>query len=187
MDIQSMTKNELIDELAVCGVKLHPNTGIKKLQDTLSNLQVSNSNNDEEIKMKTITETKPKETPKGVVLTQEQAAMRLVRIVVRSNNPNQTEKTGAIFSVGSSIINKGRSVRKYVPFNNEEGWHVPHMLYQHILNSECQIWKTVKDRSGNSVRTPHRIKAYNVELLPPLTGKELHELADRQKAANNLG
>ena len=61
------------------------------------------------------------------------------------------------------------------------------MMYQHILNSECQIWKTVKDRSGNSVRTPHRIKAYNVELLPPLTGKELHELADRQKAANNLG
>jgi hypothetical protein len=148
MDIQSMTKNELIDELAVCGVKLHPNTGIKKLQDTLSNLQVSNSNNDEEINMETVTETKPKVLPKEVKLTPTQDAMRLIRIVVRSNNPNQVAKTGAIFTSCSSSVNKGKSVKKYVPFNNEEGWHVPHIIYEKLLNAECQIWKSEKRPNG---------------------------------------
>ena len=51
--------------------------------------------------------------------------MKLTRVVVVPNDSTMANYPGLIFTVGSSGINNGQMIKKFVPFNNEEGWHVP--------------------------------------------------------------
>jgi len=83
-------------------------------------------------------------------------------------------------------LNNGKPVKKYIPFNNEEGWHIPNILYQHLLAAECQIFAKVT-RNGQDFMEPKNIKAFNVEVLPPLTEEERQKLAIKQKATGSIG
>lgn len=115
-------------------------------------------------------------------LTPTQKAMRLVRIVVIPNDPLLATYPGLIFTVGSSRVNNGRMIKKFVPFGNEEGWHVPHIIYEQILHAEMQKFKTVKLPNGEKGLVPYISKKFNVQVLPPLTKAELQKLATAQKA-----
>lgn len=110
-------------------------------------------------------------------------ANKLVRIRVSCMNPNKKEHEGEIFTVGNSIVG---TIKKYVPFNNEEGWHVPQMIYQMMLERQCQIFFTVKAPNGQKVRKGKLIKEFAIEILPALTQVELKELGDRQAIAHNI-
>jgi len=109
-------------------------------------------------------------------MTNKEAASRLVRIRVNCMNPDKTEWEGQIFSVGNSKY----SFKKYVPFNNDEGWYVPNMIYQHLKERKCQIFRTQKDDRGNKTRVGTLIHEFAVELMDPLTPEELKALAQRQ-------
>jgi len=106
-------------------------------------------------------------------------AGRLVRIRVACMNPNKRDWEGEMYTVGNRFV----KFKKYVPFNNDEGWHVPQMMLNMMRDRECQVFFTKKDNRGNKTRHGKLIKELNIEVMEPLTSDELHDLAQRQAMA----
>jgi hypothetical protein len=117
------------------------------------------------------------ETPNQRRLRLKKDATALVRIKLSCMNPAKKEWEGEIFTAGNSLIG---SVKKFVPFNADEGWHVPRIIFNVIRDRMCQVFITIKDAKGNSVRKGKLIREFNVEVLPNLTEVELAELATQQ-------
>ncbi len=195
MQVEEMTSKQISDELSNHGVKMHFNTKREKLEKTLKATQDGTS----------IDESMETSDSGGVHLTEaeliandfmwngveleglrEANAQKLIRVIVRSNNPLKRDHTGDIFTVGNKALNHGKPVKKYIPYNNEEGWHIPNILYEHLMAAECQIFKKVT-RNGQEFMEPTNIKAFNIEILPPLTEEEMEQLKIKQKATGSIG
>lgn len=156
------------------GISYHPSIGLDKLRDKVNAALVPTE------------EDKPvvvDESESAVRRRQQQEALELVRIRVSCMNPNKKEWEGEIFSVGNNLVG---TQRKYVPFNIDEGWHVPRIIYNMIADRQCQVFVSVKDERGNTVRKGKLIKEFAVEVLPQLTTEELTELARRQAMAKSI-
>ena len=110
-------------------------------------------------------------------------ATKLVRVIVRPNDPNKAEYSGDYFSIGNEVLG---FITKFVPYNNEEGWHVPRILVDQIKAQQVQLWRTKKLSNGMDSKEGYLTNAYNVTELPPLTKSELEELARRQKEYNSV-
>ncbi len=202
--INGMTDDELRQELADNGVTLHHKTGSKKLASTLAAVRTKEYKEDPKdskleitgnVKHRSLSGSTPesraakeKHIASINTLTAEQAAMKLVRVVVTPNDPLMVNYPGLIFTVGMSGINNGRMIKKFVPFSNEEGWHVPTIILRQIESAEMQKFKTVTRPNGEKVLEPYLTKKFNVQILPDLTPGELKTLADQQAAAGfNVG
>ena len=191
--INGMTDDEIKQELADNGVTLHHKTGTKKLASTLADVRTKEYKEDP----KKSDLTGPSEAARAAKakhmyaidnLTPTQQAMKLVRIIVTPNDPNMVNYPGLIFTVGMSGINNGRMIKKFVPFSNEEGWHVPTIILRQIESAEMQKFKTITRPNGEKVLEPYLTKKFNVQILPDLTKEELKRLADQQAAAGfNVG
>ena len=186
--INSMTDDEMRQELADNGVTLHHKTGTKKLASTLAEVRTKEYKEDP----KKSDLTGPSEAARAAKakhmyaidnLTPTQQAMKLVRVIVTPNDPLMINYPGLIFSVGASGLNNGQMVKKFVPFNNEEGWHVPQIILNQIINSQMQKFKTVTKGNGEKVLEPYLTKKFNVRILDPLNKEELETLAIANKAA----
>ena len=194
MNMNEMTSKQISDKLAEHGIKMHFNSSRTKLEEALQKLNITNGE-DNNMEVQT-TETN------GTVITdamlddfsyngveleglREQDALKLIRVIVRPNDPLKLESAGEIFSYGSDLIDN-KFTKKYVPFNNEEGWHITNMMLENIKAAECQIFKKVT-RNGQESMEAQKIKAYNVAVLPPLTQAEIDKIAVRQKSTNSVG
>ena len=105
-------------------------------------------------------------------------ALALVRIRLTCMNPVKRDWPGEIITTGNAGVG---TIKKFVPFTGaDDGWHVPHMLYEVLRDRQCQIFTTVKSKNGVSVRRGKLIKEFAIEVLPPLTKEDLTELARRQ-------
>ena len=111
-------------------------------------------------------------------------AARLVRIRVTCMNPNKKDWEGEMYTVSNSVAG---TFKKYVPFNAENGWHVPNIIYKHMLERKCQIFYTVKGPQGNKIRKGKLVPELNIEVLEPLTRTEIKDLATQQAMAGNIG
>ena len=184
--INSMTDEEIRQELTDNGVTLHHKTGTKKLASTLADVRTKEYKEDP----KKSDLTGPSEAAKAAkakhlaaMQTPEKLAMKLTRVVVTPNDPAMVNYPGLIFSVGATGLNNGRMVKKFVPFNNEEGWHVPQILLNQIENGQMQKFKTVVRANGEKVLEPYLTKKFNVRILDPLTGEEVEKVLAASKAA----
>jgi ribosomal protein L16 Arg81 hydroxylase len=119
----------------------------------------------------------PAETERQKVARIRAEAEALVRIRVTCMNPMKKDWNGEIITVGNRAVG---TLKKYVPFNADEGWHVPQMIYDVLKARQCQIFVTEKTKNGVSVRKGKLIKEFAIEVLDPLTKDELAELARRQ-------
>ena len=104
-------------------------------------------------------------------------AIRLVRIRVTCMNPNKREWQGEVLSARNRYTG---TVKKFIPFNADQGWHVPYILYQFIKDKKCQVFINTKDSNGRSTKTPKLVNEYSVEVLPELTRQELKDLGLKQ-------
>ena len=184
--INSMTDEEIRQELTDNGVTLHHKTGTKKLASTLAQVRTKEYKEDP----KTPDLTGPSEAAKAAkakhlaaMQTPEKLAMKLIRVVVTPNDPAMVNYPGLIFSVGATGLNNGRMVKKFVPFNNEEGWHVPQIIFNQIENGQMQKFRTVTRANGEKVLEPYLTKKFNVRILDPLTREELEQVAAANKVA----
>jgi len=190
MKIEEMTSKQISDELSTHGVTMHYNSKREKLEEALlaiDDVDVAVATKEPVV----ITEEELAANDfmwNGVELEgmREAHAMKLIRVIVRSNDPLKREHAGEIFTVGNRSVNKGKPVKKYIPFNNEEGWHVPNILFEHLKAAECQIFAKVT-RNGQDFMEPKNIKAFNVEVLPPMTEEDRKQLEIRQKATGSIG
>ena len=155
------------------GISYHPSIGLEKLREKVNAALAV-------------------EKPAGVAAEEDEAAQRrraieeatkLVRVRVNCMNPAKKEWSGEIITVGNSVVG---THKKYIPFNAEDGWHIPHIMYEALLGRECQVFVTVTDSRGNKSRKGRIIKEFAVEVLPPLSQEELAELARRQAMAGNV-
>ena len=129
-------------------------------------------------------EDKPVAEPEMDRAALQKSASELMRIRVTCMNPAKKEWEGEIFTVGNAVVG---TFKKYVPFNADEGWHVPRIIYEQLKDRECQVFTTVRDSRGNSTRKGKLIKEFAIEVLPNLTEEEIKELAQRQAMAKSVG
>jgi len=106
-------------------------------------------------------------------------ATRQVRVIVTCKDPAKQNWEGEIITVGNDVIG---DIKKYVPFNIEEGYHIPQIIYNMLKDRECTIFVNKKGKDGKYVQTAKIIKAHSVEVLPDLTQEELDALAAEQSA-----
>lgn len=168
----------VVDELTalkaradMMGVKYHPSISLEKLKEKIT----AHMNAGED---------KPVAEPEMDRAALQKSASELMRIRVTCMNPAKKEWEGEIFTVGNSVVG---TFKKYVPFNADEGWHVPRIIYEQLKDRECQVFTTVRDSRGNSTRKGKLIKEFAIEILPNLTEEEIKELAQRQAMAKSVG
>ena len=164
------------------GVKFHPSISLEKLREKVNAAVTSDGAATSEEEAKDPAEPK-QETIGEKRKRLKTEALKLVRIRLTCLNPAKKEWEGEIITVGNSLIG---SVKKFVPFNADDGWHVPHVIYQQLKERQCQIFYTATDARGNKVRKGKLIKEFAIEVLPPLTKEELDELARRQAMAKAI-
>ena len=162
------------------GVTYHPTIGVDKLREKVA-AAIAGTPEPKN--------TEVVEVPEVVVETIEQRRMRkrkeanaLMRVNVSCMNPAKKEWDGELITAGNTLVG---TFSKFVPFNTEDGWHIPHIIYEQMRDRQCQIFVTVKDARGNSSRKGKLIKEFAIEVLPTLTADELSELARRQAASNS--
>ena len=164
------------------GVKFHPSISLEKLREKVNAAVTSEGAATSEEEAKDPAEPK-QETIGEKRKRLKTEALKLVRIRLTCLNPAKKEWEGEIITVGNSLIG---SVKKFVPFNADDGWHVPYVIYQQLKERQCQIFYTATDARGNKVRKGKLIKEFAIEVLPPLTKEELDELARRQAMAKAI-
>ena len=164
------------------GVKFHPSISLEKLREKVNAAVTSDGAATSEEEAKDPAEPK-QETIGEKRKRLKTEALKLVRIRLTCLNPAKKEWEGEIITVGNSLIG---SVKKFVPFNADDGWHVPYVIYQQLKERQCQIFYTATDARGNKVRKGKLIKEFAIEVLPPLTKEELDELARRQAMAKAI-
>ena len=164
------------------GVKFHPSISLEKLREKVNAAVTSDGAATSEEEAKDPAEPK-QETIGEKRKRLKTEALKLVRIRLTCLNPAKKEWEGEIITVGNSLIG---SVKKFVPFNADDGWHVPHVIHQQLKERQCQIFYTATDARGNKVRKGKLIKEFAIEVLPPLTKEELDELARRQAMAKAI-
>jgi hypothetical protein len=110
-------------------------------------------------------------------------ALKLVRVNVTCKDPMKSSWEGEIISAGNDVIG---DVKKYIPFDTDDGWHVPQIIINILESKECTVFKRKRGADGQHINEARQIKAYNIEYLDPLSQEELDELAREQAAANNI-
>jgi len=110
--------------------------------------------------------------------------MKLVRIRITCMNPNKKGVNAEYFTVGNKYIG---TVRKLVPFENENGWHVPYCIYEMIRDKKfLQVTSRTDPKTNTPIITRRYVREYAIEVMEPLTQKELKELGQRQMASGAI-
>ena len=106
-------------------------------------------------------------------------ALKLVRVIITCKDPMKSNWEGEIISVANDVIG---DIKKYVPFDVAEGWHIPQMIINVLESKECTVFRQKRGKDGKNVSDTKQIKAYSIEYLEPLTTEEMNELARDQVA-----
>lgn len=174
------TLESLKSKATTLGIQFHPNIGVDSLRERIN---AKMDGDDEPASFKNDSVEIKEETKMQRHARLRREASKLVRINVTCMNPNMREHTGAIYTVSNSVVG---THRKYVPFDTEDGFHVPNIIYQSMKERKCQVFHSVPDGRGGKKRVGKLIRELNIEVLPPLTKKEIEELRIKQAMANNL-
>ena len=167
------------------GIKYHPNSGAAKLR---AKLDAHNSKDAQGLQGNDISSLqKERKAGRGYLTHAEYVTetaqqkkkdiAKLVRVRITCMNPNKSEWEGEIFSVGSA---KMGTFKKYVPFNAEDGWHIPHIMFEAIKERKYTQFYNARGPRGEKSRKGKLMPEFSVEVLEPLTEAELKELAQRQ-------
>lgn len=198
-DEQDLTQNEL-DNLKVradrLGVKYHPSIGAEKLREKIAEAMAENPGEDQnqapdpepEPKAPTVEAAAPAAPVEETLAMKRKRlrneALKLIRIRVTCMNPAKKDWEGEIITTGNALVG---TISKYIPFNADQGWHVPYMLYLQLKDRQCQTFVNDKSKAGVTVRKGKLIKEFAIELMDPLTSDELKDLAQRQALAGSVG
>ena len=178
VDIVEEVQNEL-DKLrhraTMLGIEYHPRTSAETLRKKISEVL----DNEEKV----ISTTVSKNDSRQELL---QDNMRLVRLRITCMNPDKKDLPGEVITVANEIIGEAS---KFIPYGKEsdEGYHVPYFIYKFLKTCKYQSIRRDKDRrTGRVITTSKELPEYNLEILPPLSAKELSDLAQAQIAAGSL-
>ena len=178
VDVVEEVQSEL-DKLrhraTMLGIEYHPRTSAETLRKKISDALATDE------------EATPAPTTKHDAREQMiKDNMRLVRLRITCMNPDKKDLPGEVITVANEIIGEAS---KFIPYGKEsdEGYHVPYFIYKFLKTCKYQSIRREKDRrTGRTITTSKELPEYNLEILPPLTPKELNDLAQAQIAAGSL-
>lgn len=176
---EPITKDELTllkEQAKKLNISFSPNIGLDALKAKVKAV-LENEAPVEEVAAVSLVETSGKRRAR---LRKE--ANVLVRVIVSCRNPSKKEWQGEFFTVSNSVIG---TIKKYVLFDTEDGWHVPVALYNMIKERQYQHFYKVKV-DGKEVTRGKLVPEFNVQLLPQLSKEELQELAQRQAITRSI-
>jgi len=182
-------KEELMEEARSLGLDPHHATGELKLQE-LINAELSKGDNkvenepdpDKAQMDEPVTEVIKVETRSERMARLRKEQRKLVRVIVRCNNDNKKEWNGEIVTV----ICAAGTIKRYVPFDNENGWHIEQCILNNLENRTCQKFKNGRLGNGQRAKVSYMTKEFTIEKLKPLTKKELKELSSEQAARGSI-
>lgn len=168
------------------GIQFHPSIGIVKLREKVN----AKLNSDDEVAEPAAVVAKPTIRPSRAQLKAQyhtrlrKEANRLIRIRLTCMNPNKKDWPGEIFSVSNSVIG---TVKKFVPYQDaEDGYHVPHVIYEQLIDRKYQQFRKVKLPNGGEQMKGSLVKEFSIEVLPRLTSTELKDLATKQALNHSI-
>lgn len=176
-EAKPMTERETLEERAKrlgIGFNAKTSTEILKLKIE-EKLKKGNSNIDED-------DEEVDEEEKDARTKAFQEATKLIRVIVTPTTAEERELQGEIFTVANSLVG---TLRKFVPFGNEQGYHIPNIMYQMLKEKQIQIFRT-KKVNGQEIVEGKLIPAYSIQVLPPLTKEELKKLEQSQRARQSV-
>ena len=156
------------------GINYHPSISLPKLRDKVASAISDPVEEDLPVAAESDNERRSRK---------QKEASELIRIRLVCMNPNKKEWEGEVITAGNSTVG---TFKKYIPFNADEGWHVPRIIYNQLVERECQVFVSKKDSRGNTIRSGKVIKEFAIEVMPQLTSQELNELARRQAMAKSV-
>lgn len=184
-EVPKKSRMELLKERATAmGITFSPNIGedtlAKKIQSVIDSQGVTEDDLPEEGE-EVQTPVKPTRelSPGERAAKARKAAMKLIRIVVHPMDPLRSQLEGEIITGGNGVIG---TISKYVPFNAEQGYYVPEILYKILRDRKYLAHFTTTDSKGREINRHRLAPAFNVVVLPDLSEKELKRLAMDQRA-----
>jgi hypothetical protein len=111
--------------------------------------------------------------------------MRLVRVRITNMDPRKKDLPGEIFTVANRVLGV---VKKFIPYGEQtdNGYHIPYILYNALKERVFTNIKTRKGSNGRIIVETNDAREFALEVLPPLTEKELAALAAQQGAADGM-
>lgn len=110
-------------------------------------------------------------------------ARKNVRCIVTCHNPAKSSSTGEFHTVANGIVPK---ITTMVQYNVET--HVPQIILNMLRERTYEQFYTYKEeKTGDNLRRSRTIKEYSIQVLDPLTEKELQVIRERQISRNSVG
>ena len=108
---------------------------------------------------------------------------KLIRVRVTCMDPNKKNWPGEYFTISNGVIG---TIKRFVPYNNTEGWHIEKIIYDHMKTVQRMEFKEIKGPRGMKIKKPIQVPAYAIEVLDPLTPEQLKELAHKQAVNRSI-
>jgi len=114
----------------------------------------------------------------------QKEGLALIRCRIANLNPSKTDINGEFIVVANRYLG---TVRKYVPFHGAaaESYHLPKVLVDDLKGRMYQSVIT-KKKDGKIMHKVRRTPEYNIQILPPLTEKEMEDLKIQQSANHSF-
>ena len=175
--VEKSERDLLKDKADLLGISYASNISTDKLREL-----VNKANEPLEV-------TEPKQEKASANTTNEvdPVAIRLeltkkVRVLITCNDPLMKDyDTTPYYSFSNSTLTLPSIT---VPLGVE--WHIPNAYVGMLQAMECKLPVKAKDEKGRPITIRRTIKKYNVNILPPLTAKELEELKQAQIMRDGL-
>lgn len=167
------------------GNGFHPSIGKEKLQDKIKTYQeelfrtaqekrLAEAANEADPLPKNLPVTpQPNETKNQKRTRLLNEANRLVRVTVVCLNRDKSEWQGEILTFSNSFIG---TIKKFVPFNSENPYHVPTALITMMKERNHTIFKTKRDNMGRKIRYGVSVPEFSIVEHEALTTEEHAEL-----------
>lgn len=173
-DIQQDERASLEARANVLGIKYHPSLSLEKLRERVN----------EALRGNEPTERPEKNEDNGTKRARlKREAQKLIRCRIHCNDPAKKDWPGEVISVSNSVVG---TIKKYIPYNQDEPYHVPQIILNAMRDKKCQVFVKKKDKHNNSITETKLISAYTVDILTPLTEEELKALGQAQLARNSI-
>ncbi len=112
-------------------------------------------------------------------------AMALIRCRITNLDPKKKDLNGEIFTVANEYLG---TVKKFIPYGEvtDNGYHIPKCLYDNLKEREFTNITSRKLPGGKMITEYKDVREFAIEVLPPLTEKELAQLKTAQLASQGM-
>ena len=161
----------LMERATLMGIPFHPSIGVKNLK-----AKIAEYTSDAPAPVKAVEVIVPEipvETQAQKNTRKRKEASKLHRVNIVCMDPNEKGKEGDWCSMSNRFIGV---IKRYIPWNTENGTHVEDVLLNILKEKEYR--KTIKKKvNGKVIKRSISVKKFSIDVLPALTSDELTELA----------